>query len=100
MPTDWKSLARETVHSFDADEMRGMWDVDFRRATPLFLAEHEAEIAAEPRRWKRALRRTNAIVFGLAKRLAPPRRIVFAVALVLTILAFMRSGEDTSELQS
>src|ERR1017187_1239054 len=89
MPTDWKSLARETVHSFDADEMRGMWDVDFRRATRLFLADHEDKIAAEPRRWKRALRRTNAIAFGLAKRLAPPRRLVFAVALVLTILAFM-----------
>jgi hypothetical protein len=22
MPTDWKSLAKETVHSFDADEVR------------------------------------------------------------------------------
>src|SRR5271169_846094 len=87
MPTDWKSLAKETVHSFDADEMRGMWDVDFRRATRLFLADHEDEIAAESRRWKRALRRTNAIVFGLAKRLAPPRRIVFAFVLVLVVLA-------------
>src|ERR1035441_8154699 len=55
----------------------------------VLLADHEDKIAAEPRRWKRALRRTNAIVFGLAKRLAPPRRLVFAVALVLTILAFM-----------
>jgi serine phosphatase RsbU (regulator of sigma subunit) len=91
MPTDWKSLARETVHSFDADDVRGMWDVDFRRATRVFLADHEDEIAAEPRRWKRALRRTNAVVFGLAKRLAPPRRLVFAVALLLTILAFLNN---------
>ena len=91
MPTDWKSLAKETVHSFDADEVRGMWDVDFRRATQVFLADHADEIAAEPRRWKRALRQTNAVVFGLAKRLAPPRRLVFALALVLTILAVLNA---------
>ena len=92
MPTDWKSLAKETVHSFDADDVRGMWDVDFRRATRVLLADHEDEIAAERRRWKRALRRTNAIVFGLAKRLAPPRRLVFALALLLTLLAFVESS--------
>src|ERR1017187_8731387 len=87
MTTDWKSLAKETAHSFDADEVRGMWDVDFRRATRVFLTDHEDEIAAEPRRWKRALRRTNAIVFGLAKRLAPPPRFAFVFVLVLVVLA-------------
>ena len=92
MPTDWKSLAKETIHSFDADELRGMWDVDFRRATRVLLADHEDEIAAERRRWKRALRRTNAVVFGLAKRLAPPRRIVFAFVLVLVFLAVVEHG--------
>src|ERR1019366_6943245 len=75
MTTDWKSLAKETAHSFDADEVRGMWDVDFRRPPRFCLTDHEDEIAAEPRRWKRALRKTNAIVFGFAKRLAPPRRL-------------------------
>src|ERR1035437_5462455 len=96
MTTDWKSLAKETVHSFDADEGRGMWDVDWQRARSVFLADHEAEIAAEPRRWKKVLRKTNAIVFGLAKRLAPPRRLVFAFVLLLTLLAFVESfGGDS-----
>ena len=96
MTTDWKSLAKETVHSFDADEVRGMWDVDWQRARSVFLADHEAEIAAEPRRWKKVLRKTNAIVFGLAKRLAPPRRLVFAFVLLLTLLAFVESfGGDS-----
>jgi hypothetical protein len=90
MSTNWKSLAKETVHSFDAADVRGMWNVDFRRATRVLLASHEDKIAAEPRRWKRALRRTNAIVFGLAKRLAPPRRIVFAFVLVLVVLAVVQ----------
>jgi hypothetical protein len=96
MTTDCKSLAKETVHSFDADEVRGMWDVDWQRARSVFLADHEAEIAAEPRRWKKVLRKTNAIVFGLAKRLAPPRRLVFAFVLLLTLLAFVESfGGDS-----
>src|ERR1035438_372298 len=89
MSTNWKSLTKEAVHSFDAADVRGMWNVDFRRATRVLLSDHPDQNPPEPRRWKRALRRTNAIVFGLAKRLAPPRRLVFAVALVLTILAFM-----------
>ena len=96
MATDWKSLAKETVHSFDADEVRGMWNVDFRRAAKVFLADHEDEIAAERRGWKRALRRTNAVVFGLAKRLAPPRRLVFALALLLTLLAVVESSGGDS----
>jgi serine phosphatase RsbU (regulator of sigma subunit) len=96
MTTDWKSLLEETVHSFDADEVRGMWDVDWQRARGVFLADHAAEIAAEPRRWKRGLRKTNAIVFGLARRLAPPRRLVFALALFLTLLALVEGvGGET-----
>jgi hypothetical protein len=91
MTTDWKSLAKETAHSFDASEVRGMWSVDWRRATDVFFADHEREIAAERRRWKRALRKTNAVVFGLAKRLAPPRRLVFALALLLTVLGAFNS---------
>ena len=92
MTTDWKSLAKETVHSFDADEVRGMWDVDWQRARSVFLADHADEIAAEPRRFRRAIRKTNAVVFGLAKRLAPPRRLVFAFVLLLTVLALVESA--------
>lgn len=79
MPTDWKSLTKETVHSFDADEMRGMWDVDFRRATRLSLADGEDEITAERRGWKRALRRTNAVVFGDASGHGMAAGLVMAV---------------------
>ncbi len=96
MTTNWKSLAKETAHSFDADDVRGMWDVDFRRAARLLVADHESEIAAERRRWRRGLKRTNAVVFGLAKRLAPPRRIVFSLVLLLVVLAFLESMSGPS----
>jgi phosphoserine phosphatase RsbU/P len=89
MATDWKGLAKETIHSFDAAEVRGMWDVDFRRAAEVFIADREDEIAAEKRDWKKAFRKANAVVFGLTRRLAPPRRLVFALALILTVLAVL-----------
>jgi len=42
MTTDWKSLAKETAHSFDADDVRGMWNVDWQRAARVFLAFGDA----------------------------------------------------------
>jgi serine phosphatase RsbU (regulator of sigma subunit) len=87
MPSDWKKLARDTVHSFDPDEVRGMWSVDWRRAREAFFEDHRAGIEAEQRRFRRGLLKANAVVYGLARRLAPPRRIVFAFALLLVGLA-------------
>lgn len=87
MPADWKNLARETVHSFDPDEVRGMWSQDWRRAREAFFEDTRAEIEAEPRRFRRRLLQANAVVYGLARRLAPPRRMVFAAVLVLVVLA-------------
>jgi hypothetical protein len=87
MPADWKKLARETAHSFDPDEVLGMWSVDWRRARESFFEDYRFEIEAEPRRFRRGLLKANAVVYGLARRLSPPRRIVFAAVLVLVVLA-------------
>lgn len=89
MPSDWKRLFRETARSFDPDEVRGMWSVDWRRAREAFFEDHRSEIEAEPRRFRRGLRKANAVVYGLARRLAPPRRLVFALVLVLVVLAIV-----------
>jgi hypothetical protein len=91
MPADWKNLARETAHSFDPDEVLGMWSVDWRRARESFFEDYRLEIEAEPRRFRRWLLQANAVVYGLTRRLAPPRRLVFAVALVLVVLALLQN---------
>jgi hypothetical protein len=99
MPADWKKLAKETAHSFDPDEVVGMWSIDWRRAREAFFEDHRAEIEAEPRRFRRWLLKANAVVFGLTRRLAPPRRLVFALALVLVVLAILEhtSGSGQSD---
>ena len=92
MPADWKKLARETTRSFDRDEVLGMWSVDWRRARESFFEDYRREIEAEPRRFRRGLLKANAVVYGLTRRLAPPRRIVFAFALVLVVLAVLENA--------
>ena len=92
MPADWKKLARETTRSFDRDEVLGMWSVDWRRARESFFEDYHLEIEAEPRRFRRALLKANAVVYGLTRRLAPPRRLVFALALVLVVLALLENA--------
>lgn len=87
MRSEWKKLARETAHSFDPDEVHGMWAVDWRRAREAFFEDRRREIEAEPRRFRRWLLQADSVVYGLTRRLAPPRRIVFALALVLVLLA-------------
>ncbi len=98
MPSAWKDLARETARSFDKDEVLGMWSVDWRRAREAFFEDQRARIEAEPRRFRRWILQANAVVLGLTRRLAPPRRIVFALALVLTLLALLEhtAGDSPS----
>ena len=91
MPSDWKKLARETTRSFDPDEVLGMWSVDWRKAREAFFEDYRSEIEGEPRRFRRGLLKANAVVYGLTRRLAPPRRIVFAAALILTILSILQN---------
>ena len=85
MPTDWKSLAKETVHSFDADEVRGMWDVDFRRATQGLPRRprgrdrrREAPVEEGPPQDERGRLRPREAARAAAparvRRRAPPRR--------------------------
>lgn len=92
MPAEWKKLARETAHSFDPDEILGMWSVDWRRAREAFFEDQRTRIDAEPRRVRRWLLQANAVVLGLTRRLAPPRRLVFALAVALTVLALLQNA--------
>lgn len=46
------------------------------------MAEHSASIEKDPRRVRRWVRSVSAIFYGLAKRLAPHRRILFGLGFV------------------
>jgi len=68
----WKALAKEAFGSLHRGDAADLYRVDWHRVSDELLAEHEGVIAAEPRRWKRWLRRASAVIYGLSKRLTRP----------------------------
>ncbi len=94
MPTrrDWKILAKETYRALDQREMADLYEVEWRRAVRVFLSEHRDEIEGEKVRWRRGLRRANALLFGLARKLTPARRLLFALAVLFSLLGLFSFG--------
>lgn len=97
----WAALVRETAESVESDDVRGLYTVDWREAASALTAEHRAEIDGERRGFVRGLRVLNAFLFGLTRRLAPRRRLVFAFALLLVVWSLLRLvGERDVEVQA
>ena len=86
---DWAELGRTTIRSLKREDVQGL-SREWREAKKRLVSEHSEQIEGERRRWKRFLRTTNAVIFGLAQRLAPARRVVFAVALVIAFFGFLK----------
>jgi len=96
---DWKELGRETYRSITKEDWAGLWSEEWRDARRQLVSEQREEIENEPRRWKRFLRVANALVYGLARRLQPARRILYVAAIVLALLNIADvkvSGKDWS----
>jgi hypothetical protein len=81
---DWIDLAKKTVSSLTTDDVTNLYVLEWPETQKLLIAEHRAAIEDDPRRLRRWVRTVSAIFYGLAKRLAPHRRVLF----VLTFFAF------------
>ena len=79
---EWLDLGRNTFRTVDTDRLTGLYSVEWPETKKALIADHSASIAGERRLIKRWLRTVSAIFFGLAKRLAPHRRIMFFLAQV------------------
>jgi hypothetical protein len=91
--SDWKALVRETARGVNARDVQGLYDVEWRKAVRVFLAEHRDELDAEPVRWKRGLKSANALLYGMVRRLTPARRVLFALALLLVFLGMVAPSD-------
>lgn len=93
---DWLDLGRNTIESLTADDVTGLYARDWPQTREMLIAEHHAAIAGEKRRLVRTVRTTSAVFHGLAKRLAPVRRILFVLSCVsfaLCLFAIARRSE-------
>jgi Stage II sporulation protein E (SpoIIE) len=84
---DWVALVRSTFRSVGRKDLSGLYRRDWRRAIDKLTADSREEIDGSRGRIRRYFRTSNAVLFGLARRLSPPRRVLLAVALVALVLS-------------
>ena len=84
---DWVGMARETARSIGRDDVVELYSRDWKSARQQLMAEHRPEIEGARNGVHRVLRTIHAIAYGLVKRLAPIRRLVFGVAGLFLIFA-------------
>jgi len=84
---DWVELLRGTFSAVGREDITGLYSTEWRRAQEMLTAEDTAQPAKECGRLRRFLRTTNSVLFGLARRLAPARRVVFLVVLLCIVMS-------------
>jgi len=84
--TKWKDLLRETFRDVGREDIVGLYKLEWRRAKEKLIVDDREAIERERRRWKRWFKTLNSVLFGLAARLAPARRVIFLVVLALFLL--------------
>lgn len=79
---DWLDLGRSTFRSLSGRDMAGLYALEWPETKKMLIADHRTAIEQEPRAVKRWARTWSAVLFGLAQRLAPHRRILFGISFV------------------
>ena len=83
---DWGQLLKSTFHSVGKKDLSGLYTLEWKRAMEKLLAGDQERIGRE-RRIRRSLKTANGVLFGLAQRLAPARRVVFLAVLLFLIFS-------------
>src|SRR5204863_1681229 len=74
---DWLDLGKNTFTSISTNDMTNLYALEWPETKKILIAEHRIQIDDDPKRIRRKLRTASAILYGLVKRLAPHRRLVF-----------------------
>jgi serine phosphatase RsbU (regulator of sigma subunit) len=79
---DWVELGKNTISSLKTSDVTRLYQQEWPETRRMLIADHAAAIEGEHRRLRRFVRTRSAILYGLAKRLAPHRRIIFLISFV------------------
>ncbi len=82
---DWLELGKNTIRSLKASDVANFYSYEWPETKRILVADHASEIEGEPRAWCRWLRTSSAIMYGVAKKLAPLRRFAFIFAQIFFI---------------
>ena len=89
MPTrkKWGELLKSTFSAVGREDLTGLYKHEWRRAQEALTAESGAPARTGGGRIRRFFRTTNQVLYGLARRLAPARRVVFLVVLLCLVMS-------------
>lgn len=94
---DWLELGKSTYSSLTSDDVTNLYSLEWPETKKRLIAEHRDAIDQDPKLLRRWLRTTSAVLYGLAKRLAPHRRVLFLlsfVAFFICVAAILRQMKD------
>jgi sigma-B regulation protein RsbU (phosphoserine phosphatase) len=74
---DWLDLGKNTVNSLKTNDVTNLYALEWPETQKMLMAEHRESIEAEPKRIKRWIRTVSAVFYGITKKLAPHRRVLF-----------------------
>jgi serine phosphatase RsbU (regulator of sigma subunit) len=86
---DWVELGKSTISSLKTSDVTRLYQQEWPETREMLIAEHRAAIDGEKYRLRRMFRSRSAILYGLAKRLAPHRRIIFLISFVWFFLCLI-----------
>lgn len=84
---DWVDLGKSTISSLKADDVTSLYALEWPQTKDVLIADHHTEIESDQRSVRRWFRIVSAILFGLAKRLSPLRRLLFVLAQIFFIIS-------------
>jgi serine phosphatase RsbU (regulator of sigma subunit) len=86
---DWLDLGKNTISSLTANDVTSLYTLEWPETQKVLTADDSQGIAGERRRIRRWFRTVSAILFGLAKRLSPLRRLLFILAFISFFVTLM-----------
>ncbi len=94
---DWIDLGKSTFTSLSSNDVTNLYVIEWPETKKMLIADHSVAIDREPRRIRRWIRTTSAIFYGLAKRLSPDRRLLFAISFVAFFVCLLALTSRATE---
>jgi hypothetical protein len=95
----WASFVREYTAGLSTHDLKRLFNRDAASAYSVLTRDHAHE--PEPKgRSKRLLFRARLFFLGLSYKLTPPRRLLFALSLVLVVMALLSNNVTHTEVTS
>jgi len=77
---DWVELGKDTISSLKTKDVTNLYSLEWPETRKMLIADYQSKIDSDPKRLRRFARMHSAMLLGVARRLAPFRRLLFLVA--------------------